>query len=107
MIDALTAAADNRNESDPPGYSSQLYVLENEPGAGWQQLLRTHRPPFGWPSESPGRVGLPDASRALQARCQDFSKQTSRALASLSTVGQSHFDLATVKPGKRRFPAMA
>ena len=33
--------------------ATELYLLDNEPGAGWQQLLRTHRPPLGWPSESP------------------------------------------------------
>ena len=39
-------------------FAAELYLLENEPGAGRQQLLRTHRPPFGWPSESLGRVDL-------------------------------------------------
>src|SRR5438105_11989488 len=45
----------------------ELYLLENEPGAGWQQLLRTHRPPFGWPGGPPGRNGLFSMWRPMNA----------------------------------------
>src|SRR5262249_50840289 len=51
--------------------TAKLYLLDNEPGASRQQLLRTHCPPFGWPSKLPGRVGLPEASPAVQGRCQN------------------------------------
>src|SRR5690242_1931394 len=58
--------------------TAELYLLENEPGASRQQLLRTHRPPFGWPSELLGRVGLPEAGPAMQGPCQDSVQQANR-----------------------------
>jgi hypothetical protein len=45
---------------------AELYLLDNEPSAWRQQQLWIHRPPFGWPSDPPGRGGLPEASRAVQ-----------------------------------------
>jgi len=60
--------------------ATELYVLEDEPGAGRQQLLRTHRPPFGWPGDPPGRRGLPGQGRRPQALCQVLTR---------AAVGQS------------------
>jgi hypothetical protein len=40
--------------------ATELQLLENEPRAQRQQHLRTHRPPFGWPGDPPGRSGLPE-----------------------------------------------
>jgi len=58
--------------------TAELYVLENEPGAGRQQLLRTHRPPFGWPGDPPGRGGLPETGDDLQGGCQDLAQNNQR-----------------------------
>ena len=76
--------------------AAKLYVLENEPGASRQQLLRTHRPPFRWPGELPGRVRLPEASRTVQGRCQDSVQQSSRgaSIPSARNVCQSHIAMA-------------
>ena|SRR5579871_5020014 len=63
-------------------FATELYLLENEPRAGRQLLLQTHRPPFGWPSESPGRVGSPEARRPLQPPCQDLAQLARRPYAS-------------------------
>ena len=86
--------------------STELYLLDNEPGAGRQQLLRTHRPPLGWLSESLGRLGLPEASRAVQAPCQDSVQQANRVagISSARRMCQSQ-DLMTADnaPQARKF----
>jgi hypothetical protein len=46
-------------------FAAELYLLENEPCAGWQRLLRTHRPLlFGWPMAARwDTAGVPRAQR--------------------------------------------
>jgi hypothetical protein len=51
-------------------------IAPKEAQAGRQQLLRTHRPPFGWPGDSAGRGGLPDVGHDLQGGCQDLAQTT-------------------------------
>src|SRR5207302_6098993 len=45
---------------------TQLYLLDNEPCARRQQQLWIHCPPCRWPSDPPGRRGLPEESGLLQ-----------------------------------------
>jgi hypothetical protein len=45
---------------------AQLYLLNNEPGARWQQQLRIHGPPVWWPSDPPGRNVLPGQTGSTQ-----------------------------------------
>ena len=70
--------------------TAELYVLENEPGAGRQQLLRTHRPPFGWPGDPPGRGGLPETGDDLQGGCQDLAQNNQRQPARNVCQSQVH-----------------
>ncbi len=48
------------SDGDVDDLATQLYLLDNEPSARRQQHLRIHRPPLGWPSDPPGRRGLPE-----------------------------------------------
>src|SRR5438067_3062558 len=40
--------------------AAQPNLLDNEPRAQQRQHLGIHRPPLGWPSDPPGRSGLPE-----------------------------------------------
>jgi hypothetical protein len=72
--------------------ATELYLLQNEPVAGRQQLLRTHRPPFGVAQRVARPGWLPEAGRAGQAPCQDSVQQANR-VARISSARKHSVDL--------------
>jgi hypothetical protein len=81
--------------------AAQLYLLDNEPSARRQQHLWIHRPPFGWPSDAPGRSGLPEQTGAAQVHSANLDITFARAnwtklrSSQPSSRTRSNFDMAS------------
>lgn len=81
-------------------FAAELYLLENEPGAWWQQQhLRTHRPLSGWPSDLPGRCGLPERLRFAQLEARNLDVLVGYQRVARKKVCQSQ-DLMTADTGR-------
>jgi hypothetical protein len=90
---------------------AQLHLLDEEPGAGRQQQLWIHGPPCGWPSDPPGRGGLPEENRVAQLGLPNLDNQSQERPAAShahrsSDAPQSRCTEFDPEPEKRPLTAM-
>jgi hypothetical protein len=88
---------------------AQLYLLDNEPFARRQQQLWFYGPPYGWPSDPPGRRGLPEESGLLQLAGRNLDipmpRDSTASLGRSSRTGSGRCTQFDPEPAcRRRWP---